>query len=166
MRFVAELEGETAIVEVTGGEGRYTVTIGGETWEVDARQPARGTCSLLIQGASYAAGISGTGGAFLVEVGGEMYRIRVEEETRHLLRTRVAGPHRAGGQVLAAPMPGKVVQVAVREGQAVNAGDGLVVVEAMKMENEFKATVTGTVKEVRVQAGQSVNAGDVLIVIE
>jgi biotin carboxyl carrier protein len=90
----------------------------------------------------------------------------VEEETRHLLRTRSGGHGGAAGQVLVAPMPGKVAHVAVSEGQVVKAGDGLLVIEAMKMENEFRATGPGTVKEVRVQAGQPVNAGDVLLVIE
>jgi len=63
-------------------------------------------------------------------------------------------------------MPGRVVLVEVALGQAVKPGDGLVVLEAMKMENEFKATVTGTVKEIRVETGQTVNPGDVLLVIE
>jgi len=68
--------------------------------------------------------------------------------------------------VLKAPMPGKVTVVEVTVGQAVVPGDGLIVLEAMKMENEFKAQVTGTVKEIRAQAGQTVNPGDVLVVIE
>jgi len=59
-----------------------------------------------------------------------------------------------------------VVMVEVSVGQAVVPGDGLVILEAMKMENEFKASVTGTVKEIRVEAGQAVNPGDVLVVVE
>jgi len=166
MRFVAEIEQETFLVEVTGGDGCYRVKIGEEIWEVDARRPARGICSLLIRDASHVADVTEKDGWFLVDVSGETYRIRVEEETRHVIRTRGRSPREAGGQVLVAPMPGKVVQIGVREGQTVKPGDGLVVVEAMKMENEFKATAVGTVMEVRVQVGQSVNAGDVLVVIE
>ena len=63
-------------------------------------------------------------------------------------------------------MPGKVTLVEVAVGQVVAPGDGLIVLEAMKMENEFKAQVAGTVKEIRVAAGQAVNPGDVLVVIE
>jgi len=59
-----------------------------------------------------------------------------------------------------------VVMVEVTVGQAVAPGDGLVILEAIKMENEFKASVTGTVKEIRVEAGQAVNPGDVLVVVE
>jgi biotin carboxyl carrier protein len=63
-------------------------------------------------------------------------------------------------------MPGKVTLIEVAVGQAVAPGDGLIVLEAMKMENEFKAQVAGTVKEIRVAVGQPVNPGDVLVVIE
>lgn len=165
MRFVAEIGDETFLLEVTGAPGRYRVKIDDRIWEVDARRAARGICSLLTQGASYVADVAEKDGWFLVDVSGETYRIRMEEETRHAIRTRGGGRSQADGQVLIAPMPGKVIHIPVREGQTVKAGDGLVVVEAMKMENEFKATAAGTVKEVRVQVGQSVNAGDVLIVI-
>jgi biotin carboxyl carrier protein len=63
-------------------------------------------------------------------------------------------------------MPGKVTVVEVSVGQTVAPGDGLIILEAMKMENEFRAAVAGTVKEIRAQAGQTVNPGDVLVVIE
>jgi biotin carboxyl carrier protein len=63
-------------------------------------------------------------------------------------------------------MPGKVTLIEVAVGQAVTPGDGLIVLEAMKMENEFRAQVAGTVKEIRVAVGQPVNPGDVLVVIE
>ncbi len=166
MRFVAEIEQQTFLVEVTGGSGRFQVKIAEEIWEVDARRPGRGMYSLLIGSASYAADVTEAGGWLLVDVDGETCRIRVEEATRHRIRTRRGSQGQAGGQVLVAPMPGKVVHVAVSEGQAVKAGDGLVVVEAMKMENEFNTSASGTVKEVRVQVGQAVSAGDVLVVIE
>jgi glutaconyl-CoA decarboxylase len=63
-------------------------------------------------------------------------------------------------------MPGKVVRLLVRSGDAVRPGDGLIVVEAMKMENELKAPAAGTVKEVRVEEGKAVSGGDVLLVLE
>ena len=64
------------------------------------------------------------------------------------------------------PMPGRITLVRVKAGDRVAAGDTLVVVEAMKMENELKASRAGTVRDVRVQPGQPVNAGDVLVVVE
>jgi biotin carboxyl carrier protein len=65
-----------------------------------------------------------------------------------------------------APLPGKITHVAVRPGDTVAAGDTLLVIEAMKMENELRAGAPGTVAEVRVRAGQTVNAGDVLLIID
>ena len=165
MKFEAQLAGETIPVEVTGEGGRFTVTVDGAPHEVDGRQAAEGIWSLLLGAVSYTLDVSETDGTYVVEVGGESYRIRVEEETRYIIRTRGAKAV-AGGQVLKAPMPGKVTLIEVSAGQAVKPGDGLVVLEAMKMENEFRSSVTGTVKEVRVQVGQAVNPGDVLVVIE
>ncbi len=165
MRFAATLEDQTRLVEVTETEGRFRVAVGEEAWDVDARLPAEGLWSLLIGGVSYAADVKEEDGWFLVDVGGESYRIRVEEETRYIIRTRGGAESAQGDLVVTAPMPGKIVRVEVEVGQAVKPGDGLVVIEAMKMENEFRATTAGTVREVRVQVGQAVNAGDVLIVV-
>lgn len=165
MKFEAEISGETIPIEVTGEGGRYRVAIGDAVSEVDARQAAEGIWSILVDSASHVVDVSEEDGVSLVEVEGERYRIRVEEESRYIIRTR-GGKAGAGGQVLKAPMPGKVVLVEVEVGQTVAAGDGLIVLEAMKMENEFKASAPGTVKEIRVAAGQAVNPGDVLVVIE
>jgi biotin carboxyl carrier protein len=165
VKFEAQLDGEVIPVEVTGAGGRYRVLMGGEVLDVDARPTGGGGWSLLLGRASTAADVTEQDGAFVVHVEGETYAIRVEEETRYIIRTR-GGAAAAGGQVLKAPMPGRVVLVEVAVGQSVKPGDGLVILEAMKMENEFKAGVTGTVTEIRVEAGQAVNPGDVLVVIE
>src|SRR5207249_973120 len=143
-----EVGGETIAIEVTGEHGRYRVAVGPEVTDVDARQAAEGIWSLVIGTASHVVDVSERDGVSVVEVDGETYRIRVEEETRYIIRTR-GGKAATGGQVLRAPMPGKVVQVEVEVGQAVKPGDALIVLEAMKMENEFRAAVTGTVKEIR-----------------
>ena len=165
MKFEAQAGGGIAPIEVTGDAGRYTVVLGGETLTVDARQTGEGIWSILLDGASHVAEVTEQDGAYAVDVGGERYAIRVEEESRYIIRTRGAsGGER--GQVLKAPMPGKVTVVVVSVGQSVAPGDGLIVLEAMKMENEFTAQVAGTVKEIRVAAGQPVNPGDVLLVIE
>ncbi len=165
MKFEAQTGGETIPVEIAGAEGRFTVAIAGERLAVDARETGEGIWSILLDGASHVADVTEQDGVYVVDVEGERYAIRVEEESRYIIRTRGAqGGDR--GQVLKAPMPGKVTLVAVAVGQVVAPGDGLVVLEAMKMENEFKAHVAGTVKEVRVAAGQAVNPGDVLVGIE
>jgi biotin carboxyl carrier protein len=164
VKFVVTTGEASETVEVTGQGGRYRVTIGGQVWEVDARRTRDGAYSLLIDGVSCRADVGEEAGARVVEVGGERHVLQVEEAIRHRVRTRGAAVA-DGGQTVAAPMPGKVTQVAVSPGDRVKAGDTLVVIEAMKMENELKAAGPGTVAEIRVATGQPVNAGDVLVVI-
>jgi biotin carboxyl carrier protein len=165
VKFAAELDGEVIPIEITGTGGRYRMALGDEVLLVDARPTGGGVWSLLLGQASTVADVTEENGSFVVHVEGEAYAIRVEEETRYIIRTR-GGAAASAGQVLKAPMPGRVVLVGVAVGQAVKPGDSLVILEAMKMENEFKAGVRGTVKEIRVEVGQTVNPGDVLLVIE
>ncbi len=166
MKFVATLEREREVVEVTGGDGRYRVVIGDQEWQVDARLSAQGICSLIVDGLSYVADVATRDGACVVEVAGESYAIDVEEETRHIIRTRGGAAADEDGHTVRAPMPGRITLVPVAPGDVVAPGDTLVVIEAMKMENELKASARGTVREVRVQAGQAVNPGDVLVVVD
>ncbi len=165
MKYVATVDDQSRVVDVSGAEGRYRVAVGDEVWEVDARLTAQGIYSLLIDGVSYVADVVDRDGVCAVEVGGEWYEITVEEQTRHIIRTRGGTSGGPRSRTLTAPLPGKISRVAVRPGDAVQAGDTLLVIEAMKMENEFKAAGAGTVAEVRVEAGQAVNAGDVLVVM-
>jgi acetyl/propionyl-CoA carboxylase alpha subunit len=165
MKYVATLGSDSSEVDVSGTDGCYRVTIGETAWEVDARATMPGIYSILIGGVSYVADVVDRDGACVVEVGGERYEITVEEQTRHIIRTRGGAGAGVGGRTLTAPLPGKISRIAVQPGDAVSAGDILLVIEAMKMENEFRAAAAGTVAEVRVAAGQAVNAGDVLIVM-
>jgi acetyl/propionyl-CoA carboxylase alpha subunit len=166
MKFVASLGEAVETVEVTGERGRYRVTLGDEVWEVDARLTAQGIYSLLVAGASYVVDVTDHDGSCAVDVGDETYVIRVEEQTRYIIRTKAGAVDARAHQTLVAPLPGKITHVAVTVGDAVKAGDPLVVIEAMKMENELRASAPGTVAEVHVQAGQTVNAGDLLVVLD
>jgi acetyl/propionyl-CoA carboxylase alpha subunit len=165
VKYVATIGNETHDVEISGADGRYRVVIGEAAWDVDARAPMAGIHSILIGGVSYVVDVVDRDGACLVDVRGERYEIEVEEQTRHIIRTRGGAGAGAGSRTLTAPLPGKISRVAVQPGDTVGAGDILLVIEAMKMENEFRAATAGTVAEVRVAAGQAVNAGDVLIVM-
>jgi len=166
VKYVATLDGTSHVVEVAGGDGRYRLTIGDDVWEVDARLTAQGIYSLLIGGVSYVADVVDHEGTCLVDVGGEAYEVLVEEQTRWIIRTRGGAAGAGAGQTVRAPLPGKITHVAVRPGDRVQAGDTLVVIEAMKMENEFKAAAAGAITEVRVSVGQAVNPGDVMVVLE
>ncbi len=165
MKFVATIGDRAETVEVTGTAGRYRLTIGSEVREVDARLLGPGIYSLLIDGVSYVADVTERDGACVVGVADETYVIRVEEEARYAIRTKGGASAGGGSQTLTAPLPGKITHVAVKAGDIVALGDTLLVIEAMKMENELRAGAPGTVAEVRVRLGQAVNAGDVLVVI-
>ena len=164
MKFAVTVGDATEMVEVTGEAGTYRLTIGSEVWEVDGRLTAPGIYSLLIGGVSYVADVFDEDGACVVDVGVERYIVNVEEHTRYLIRTK-GGAGGAAARTLVAPLPGRIVKVAVKPGDRVEKGATLLVIEAMKMENEFKAGASGTIAEVRVEPGQAVNGGDVLIVI-
>ena len=166
MKLVATAPGTTETVDIAGTDGHYRVAVGDRIAEVDARFVSPTTCSLIVDGVSHVADITVDDGSYTVVIDGETYVIALEELGRHIIRTRGGGASGAGGQVVKAPMPGKVSHVAVRVGDHVDAGATLVVIEAMKMENEFKASAAGTVSEVRVTPGQAVNPGDVLVIVE
>ncbi|MFW6192486.1 MAG: acetyl-CoA carboxylase biotin carboxyl carrier protein subunit [Gemmatimonadota bacterium] len=108
-----------------------------------------------------------TEGGWEIWIGGRRLVARVEDERAHALRELTDDSGRdAGERELRAPMPGLVVRVLVESGQEVAAGDGLVVMEAMKMENELSAESPGTVAEVAVDEGQTVDQNDLLVRLE
>jgi biotin carboxyl carrier protein len=165
-RLAVQVEGTTFVVEVEElPAGGLQVRVDGQPVEVDARLPPFGAGSLLLDGVSYLVDLGNGRGDTHVVIDGEALRVQIEDaggRRPHAAATAAVG----AGQRLVAPMPGKVVAVLVTVGQSVERGAGLVVLEAMKMENEFRATGGGVVKEILAAPGQAVNAGDLLVVIE
>jgi len=162
MRFEATVRGRTMQVEVRGGDGRYTVTIDGASREVDVAGAGPYFASLLVGAESHDLGLEGRPGGFTVHLPGDAIPVELAEASRGW-----AGPARRahGPARLAAPMPGRVVRVLVGPGDTVEAGQGLVVVEAMKMENELRAPRAGQVQQIAVREGQPVEAGALLVVV-
>jgi biotin carboxyl carrier protein len=153
------------------GDGRYTVEIDGTSHQVDARRFGGGNWSLLIDGQSYdveleVAGSNESEGAYNSLVRGRVVHLVVRDE-RHV-RMSISSKRFAleGPQTLVSPMPGKVVKMLVQVGSEVTEGDSVVIVEAMKMENELRAPKTGRVSAVMAKEGQAVDAHEKLIVIE
>jgi len=150
---------------------KWRVVVDGRALEIDSeqlgnvRQVEPGVYSVLLDGASFEVrilpssqeGLTATvaGRRFAVEVGDPRDASRVS-------RASIG----SGRQNVTAPMPGKVVRVLVAAGDVVEAAQGLVVVEAMKMQNELKAARPGRVAEIRTRDGETVGAGDVLLVLE
>ena len=117
MKYVVTVNDETHVVDVSGQDGRYRVEVGDAVWHVDARPTAPGIYSLLSDGASYVAGVVDRDGVWVVDVRGESYEVRVEEQTRHVIRTRGGAAAGARSRTLTAPLPGKITRVAVQAGK-------------------------------------------------
>jgi biotin carboxyl carrier protein len=170
MRLNAEIEGEQVALEVRREGERVVAEVGGRRYELEARAVGAGEYLLLREGRVYECRVAQAQGArergeMSVAVGAREYNVTLADP-KHLRGARVVAGHDAGRALVAAPMPGKVVRVLVERGQAVEAGAGVVVVEAMKMQNELKSPKAGTVAELRAEPGATVNAGEVLAVIE
>jgi pyruvate carboxylase subunit B len=157
---------------VTVGERTLEVRLEGDRVYVDGvesvvhREPVPGTPleQVMIDGRAFTLSLESGGlGRWTAGVRGARYDVSVEDERAHHVRSLVATAALPAGQVLKAPMPGLVVRVLVEEGQQVMAGQGLVVLEAMKMENELKASGAGVVRSVRAVAGSTVEKGQLLL---
>ena len=177
MRFVADFDGETHTVDVDNhgnDDGFYTMVLNGNSYHVDAQLMRSHIVSMLIDNKSYDVDIEKTGdlsdtldGKMRVTVRGRVVDLDMLDERRRKMREAAHAHlgHHGGGAVVS-PMPGKVIKLLVKEGDTVERGQGVVVVEAMKMENELKAPAAGTVKMIHAGEGDAVNANDPLVSIE
>jgi biotin carboxyl carrier protein len=165
------------IYQVTIGDKKYEiavngdlslVTVNGREVKVDYRHLRAGKLySVLADNVNYEFALEKSNGGFEAWHGSGQTRVDVSDEKTERLKTltsAVSGRSRAS--TLKAPMPGLVLKVEVRIGQHVKKGDGLIIVEAMKMENELKAHSPATVKEIKVRSGEAVEKNQVLIVFE
>jgi biotin carboxyl carrier protein len=168
-----EINGRLRTIEVEPAGTRYRVTLDGRSRLVDAARLDGGGLSLVFvdeAGASRSVGIVETGprGELAVSLDGVVVEAALNGGRGSWGRR--AGAHDGGGlsgpQRLVAPMPGKVVRVLVAPGDTVKARQPMIVVEAMKMENELRAPKEGVVKDVKVTEGTSVEAGSLLAIVE
>ncbi len=146
--------------------GKIQFTLDGEARETDWAEVAPGIYSILLEGRSYDVLVSrqqadGRQGSLMITVCGRHYPVEVVDPRRR----RHAGSLAAGEgpRDILAPMPGKIVKVLVAESQSVDAGEGLMVIEAMKMQNEIRASRAGRVERVYVNEGAGVETGFKLV---
>ncbi|WP_260735992.1 biotin/lipoyl-containing protein [Tunturiibacter lichenicola] len=159
-----EIEGEKRRVELPAEAGRGGViecVVDGQSVTVDGRFLQAGVLSLLVGGRQYRCVLDGDG----VVIDGRRFGFEVEDP-RSLQGRRGAGAGTDGPRPVKSPMPGRVVRVLIEVGQEVEAGEAVVVIEAMKMQNELKSPKAGRVGRVAVSVGDTVGAGDVLVVVE
>jgi len=150
-----ELPAEAA----TGGV--LACAVDGEAMTVDAQFPERGVLSLIVQGCQYRCVLDGD--AVIIE--GQRHAFSLEDP-RSLQGRRCAGDGGAGPRTVKAPMPGRVVRVLVDVGDEVAENQGVVVIEAMKMQNELKSPKAGRVVKIAVTVDDTVGSGDALVIIE
>lgn len=147
-------------------EGRaWSCRIDGEEVHADAVLTRRDVLSIVIGGAAYEVKRERTPADTHLWVKNSRFGVEVRDP-RSLRSRKAAAGAGEGPQKIVAPMPGKIVRILAAAGTAVEAKQGIVVVEAMKMQNEMKSTKKGTVKQVLVEEGATVNAGDVLAIVE
>ncbi len=148
-----------------GPDGRFR--IGGSAVDADIRQTGPRQYSVILDGRSYAMLVSGSRGSYRVVMDSLGYDISVEDQRHRLLNSLARGGAATVRRMeVRAPMPALVVRVEVAPGDSVAPGKGLIVLEAMKMENEIRAHAAGVVKEVLVTAGKAVEKNELLIAFE
>jgi biotin carboxyl carrier protein len=168
MQYELEAGGRTRQVTVTRTGDHFAVAVDGQTWQVDAARLDAHTLSLLVdtvsrKGYDVIAIPDPATQQLTLFVGATP--VTVTRNGRRRGRAK-SGPSSTGPQRIVAPMPGKVVRVLVKRGDAVHARQPLVVVEAMKMENELKAGRDGIIADIHAREGASVDAGVLLVIIQ
>jgi biotin carboxyl carrier protein len=167
VQYEVEVHGRVRQVVVHRVGGAFDVSVDGRTWRVDAARVGARSMSLVVEpgAASYDVGFAqdAATGLLHVRVGATEVPVVLNGRRR---RHDDAGHAGEGPQRIVAPMPGKIIRVGVAPGDQVRAKQTIVVIEAMKMENELKAGRDGTVAELHAREGASVDAGALLVVIQ
>ena len=165
MTYEVLIDGKPHKLELAREGNRWLCRLDGREIETDALVARRDVMSVVIDGTAYEVKRERTATDLHLWVKNSRFGVEVRDP-RSLRSRKAAGAGAEGPQKVLAPMPGKVVRVLLTAGSAVEAGQGVVVVEAMKMQNELKSAKKGTVKQVLVAEGASVTAGEVLAIIE
>ena len=166
MKLTGRIDDKEHQIEVRETYSRVIADIDGRTYEVEVSQPEPGVYLLKSEGRIYEAGISkGENGDTNIRIRDAEFNVSIGDPKR--LRGAAGSDHSHDGRAeIKTAMPGKVVRILVAAGAEVNKGDGILVVEAMKMQNEMKSPKEGVVREIKVKEGFTVNAGETLAVIE
>ena len=169
LKYYAKLKGNEQEYEIevkeTGKNSCFSVSIDDNEHDVDFHKTADNLYSIIIDNKSYEVDISQNDSQFEILRNGDSFNVELMDEMKKMLKEKEA-LSLSGRQVLEAQMPGAILKTLVSKGDEVIEGDPLLILVAMKMENEITSPITGTVKEVFVKESDTVGAGDKLIIIE
>jgi biotin carboxyl carrier protein len=164
MTYLITIDGKNYRLELNLAGGRWSCRLDGREIEVDAVLASPGLLSLRVGSKAYEVKSERVGNDLHLWVGNQRFTVEVRDPRSFRGRLHAADDH--GPRKLTAPMAGKVVRVLCHEGAEVESGAGVVVVEAMKMQNEVKSPKQGKIQKILVSPGTAVNAGDVLAIVE
>jgi biotin carboxyl carrier protein len=164
MTYDIAIDGNNYRLDLNRADGRWSCRLDGREVEVDAVLARPDVLSLRIGNRAYEVKCERVGGDLHLWVGSARFAAEVRDPRSLRGRVRAVDDH--GPKKLTAPMPGKIVRVLVSQGDEVEVGAGVLVVEAMKMQNEIKSPKKGTIQKILVSEGAAVNAGDVLAIVE
>jgi biotin carboxyl carrier protein len=164
MLYDITIDGQNYRLDLNHVEGCWSCRLNGRDFEVDAVLARSDVLSLRVADLAYEVKSERVANELYLWVGSARFTVEVRDPRS--LRGRSRAADERGPRKITAPMPGKVVRLLVHEGEEVEVGRGVAVVEAMKMQNEIKSPKRGTVGKVLVGEGAAVNAGDVLAIVE
>jgi biotin carboxyl carrier protein len=164
MLFEVTIDGKNYRLKLDRNDGRWRCHLDGREFEVDAILVRSDVLSLRVGNTAYEVKSERVAGDLYLWVGGT--RFAAELRDPRSLRGRPRAGEDQGPKKIVAPMPGKVVRLLVRDGDEVELGSGVAVVEAMKMQNEMKSPKKGSIRKILRREGEAVNAGDVLAIVE
>jgi biotin carboxyl carrier protein len=165
MLYEVTINGQVKRLELVRRNGNWICKLDGRELSLDVQLISPDVISVVYEGQSFEARRDCSAAPRRIWIQGESYAVEVSDPRSFSGRRKRAGQE-DGPRKLIAPMPGKVVRVLLSEASEVEAGQGIMVIEAMKMQNEIKSPKKGTIQKILAQAGVSVNAGDLLAVVE
>lgn len=164
MKLNVKIGGRDRTVEIARDGEKTQFCLDGREIAADLMEVQPGIYSVLIGGQAFEASVTADSSSSRVLIGGQEFPFEIADPRRwNRGRGGMAGAE--GKQSIAAPMPGKIVRLLVKNGDSVEIGQGLIVVEAMKMQNEIKSPKAGKIERLDAREGQAVNAGEILAVI-
>jgi biotin carboxyl carrier protein len=166
MKFEVQISGKTRTVELQRDSDRWKISLDGAPLDADAVEISPNVFSILLNGESYEVRLAAANDGKLTLQTRHHEFIAEVVDPRTWRGRRHGAVEAEGRQQIVAPMPGKVVRLLVKAGDKVETGQGLLVVEAMKMQNEVRSPKTGTVERLLAKEGQPVNAGEILAWID